>query len=43
MNTVKLLKKRIRVPSKSEFATNDKSVSYKLASEKVLNWTSKDA
>ena len=43
MNTVKLQKVRIKVQSKSEFATNDKSISYKLTSEKLLNWTSKDA
>ena len=43
MNTVKLQKARIKVQSKSEFVTNDKSISYKLASEKVLNWTSKGA
>ena len=26
---------------KSKFATNRKSISYKLVQEKVLNWTSK--
>lgn len=43
MNIVKIQKARIKVQSKSEFVTNDKSISYKLASKKVLNWTSKDA
>ena len=31
MNTVKIQKARIKVQSKSEFVTNEKSISYKLA------------
>ena len=38
---VKHLQIKAKKRVKSKFATNSKSVSYKVVQEKVLNWTSK--